>query len=406
MTQTLKTPHPPSAHQHAMRVAGMLLVVAFHSGVPYFSHPVVGLLWAIREQTPSTPPRGDWLFLLGYTVVLPLFFAMAGCGAEYTVHRFGLGRFVQTRWRSLVVVFLISLVILLPLMYLLWGIGMKLDGRATWRQWWRMQYDKSLVNKNDLLGLAHLWFMSYLIVSSAAYALIRAAICRPPLKRLMQRIGKLNPRVLCVLFFTLVPLATAGVLVWDDSVVMRFYNTFFPRLAQACYFTCAFLTGTGVYHLLRRSPRWTRFWPMLFGLGAAALYLGLPWINSQLDGLSQHARVTTSMSDRIVLAVCLSVGGWGIALGAWGLAATRLAHPDRATLHFSASAFWVYLVHVPIVVMLQIGLFALERSLGLAWPEMLKWGLVFAGGLGLSVASEVRLKDLPIVRDLRIRLRG
>jgi peptidoglycan/LPS O-acetylase OafA/YrhL len=84
---------------------------------------------------------------------------------------------------------------------------------------------------------------------------------------------------------------------------------------------------------------------------------------------------------RTALAVCYAVATWSWTLGLTG-AALRFLNRERATIRYVADAsYWIYLMHLPVVMALQVWVFALPL------PALAKWAIVVCGAFLILIAS-------------------
>jgi hypothetical protein len=97
--------------------------------------------------------------------------------------------------------------------------------------------------------------------------------------------------------------------------------------------------------------------------------------------LLRHAAAPLGGGDRVGFCALAALFPWLTVFGALGtLLRTR---PAKGPLmrSLTESSFWIYLIHVPVVALIQLAL------LPTAWPVPVKFAIVTAAGLGLSLAS-------------------
>jgi len=143
----------------AVRAGAMLLGVVLHALIAYMEHPVPHLLWPVRE------PGGAWFdaaywWIHGFRI--ELFFWIAGVLAATSIERVGPAAFATRRFSRLALPLVAgTLFVVGGLMYPVWAIGWIRSGAATLAQVLHVRFDHEM--QQDLYGVAHLWFIEYLL---------------------------------------------------------------------------------------------------------------------------------------------------------------------------------------------------------------------------------------------------
>ena len=107
-------------------VAGL---VVFHSAVVFAS----GASWFVTDPRPS---RGFTVFLLwGSLWGMPLLFLISGMGARYAMRTRSAAAFARERLARLLVPFAFGLVVLVPPMFYIEGLGQPAFHQPYWRFW-------------------------------------------------------------------------------------------------------------------------------------------------------------------------------------------------------------------------------------------------------------------------------
>src|SRR5262249_54190945 len=158
---------------------------------------------------------------------------------------------------------------------------------------------------------------------------------------------------------------------WDPRIVVGFYQGFLPVPSKLLYYGIFFVSGG----LLYRSRQ------ALFaqGTGGGQLLTAAAAFAGALPLIHQHLADGLSGSWRAVLAGLLSLYG---CLTAYGLFRTFLVTgrgQNAVTRYLAESSYWVYLVHLPFVVLAQI---AVAR---LPVVTAVKFLLSVLAGLSLSL---------------------
>lgn len=322
-----------------VRATAMLLGLAYHGVFAYL--PGIGPYYVVQD-----PATQGALASLGATLHafrMEVFFTLAGFFAHLLLERRGVNGFLRDRARRLLVPFTVALPlsIVADVMLRRWS-----SARGTLSP----AYQPPL----DALRLAplHLWFLEYVFLFCAATWLLVRLFGQPKRQWTLRA-----PELLLLLAL---PTAWGLVLAPEPRPDL----TFVPVPAALGHHGVFFATGFALYgaraslHVLRRC------WPMLpVGLALAVVVF------------TNHVQwEPTGYALRGLVA-------WLVTLGALGLA-FRFTPRERPWLTLLVdSSYWVYLVHYPVVVALQVALTPL------GWPAVAKYAVVVVGSLALTLLS-------------------
>ena len=84
---------------------------------------------------------------------------------------------------------------------------------------------------------------------------------------------------------------------------------------------------------------------------------------------------------RLTLAACYPLATWAWTFGLLGLAMRFLSGQNAAIRYVADSSYWIYLIHLPIIMVAQVLLFPL------ALPALAKFALVLATTLPIMLLS-------------------
>lgn len=339
-----------------VRATAMLLGLAYHGVYAYV--PGIGPYYLVQD-----PATSDALASMGsalHAFRMEVFFTLAGFFAHLLVERRGANGFLRDRARRLLVPFAAAL----PLSLL---------ADLALRRWSssRGTLSPAYQPAPDALRLApmHLWFLEYVFLFCAAtWVLVR--LFGPPKRQWTLR----TPELLLLLA---VPTAWGLVLTPEP----RPDQTFVPLLAVLVHHGLFFAVGFALYAARASLRVLRRCWPMLpLGLALAA-FVFTRHVQWEPAGHALRGLVA-----------------WLVTLGALGLA-FHFRPAERPSLRLLVDAsYWVYLVHYPIVVALQVGL----ASVGL--PAVAKYTVVVLGGLMVTLLSFVALvRRSPLAPWLGVR---
>ncbi len=363
----------------ALRGTALVLGIALHAALPYLPGPGIG--WAVQDRSTH------WLFGAGILTVqsfrLEVFFLMAGFFARLLWMRRGAKGFVLNRLVRVLVPFITGWFLAFPWLAFawIWGAmhGEPSAAHTALKQAVGATYLPlmSLVHFTFLKSgfpLTHLWFLYYLLLIYATFLAGRALLVNFATRNAAwpSRVDKLYRAVMqtrwCVVMFGLVTwLILTGMKTWGVDTPDK---TFVPHVPALLLFGLMFSVGW----LLHRQPvllevldrRWKAHL-------IAAVLLAIPTL--LLSGYESRKNFLHLREIRwlFLLAYALMMWSWVLALP--GLFVRFCSGANRFWRYLSDSSYWLYIIHLPIVVLLQV---IVARQ---AWNCGLKFGLVCGGGL-------------------------
>jgi glucans biosynthesis protein C len=228
----------------------------------------------------------------------------------------------------------------------------------------------------------HLWFLYVLLLLYAATLTVRGLVAfldrggqlRRSIDALadaMVRSG-LAPVVLAVpgtasLYYAPIWHAWSGIPTPDSSLV--------PNVPAATAFGVAF----GFGWLAQRVPAleiWRRRWQMNMVL--AVLFTAA---DLRLGGLVPVVVPATPGMEKILEAACYMLASWTWTFGLIGMALRFLSNFSPARRYIADASYWLYIIHLPIVMALQIAVSQLS------WPWYAKYGFILGVAFPLMLAS-------------------
>jgi peptidoglycan/LPS O-acetylase OafA/YrhL len=113
--------------------------------------------------------------------------------------------------------------------------------------------------------------------------------------------------------------------------------------------------------------------PIFLALAAAAFAARASLLRTDLVTTLPNASAWLSAASAALF-------GWLALFGSIGLF-LRLDRPSPAIRYVSASSYWIYLTHFPVVGLVQVGLYPL------AWPPAAKFAVALGATLGFGLLS-------------------
>ena len=205
----------------------------------------------------------------------------------------------------------------------------------------------SPLSSNALIGIytllamvpltAHLWFLYYLLMLVAGFAIASLLVTAwkiPPLPGwLLSAPGcllVLVPLTAIAQFFmrqSFGPDTAMGILPWPPKL---FYYTLFFGFGAVCFGRPEFEEKLG------------RWWPLSFLLSVPLFLYGLHLFEQGSSG-----------TQRITFSLCAALYAWFMVLGFLGIFRQFLARENARIRYVSDASYWMYLAHLPLIMVLQ-----------------------------------------------------
>lgn len=369
---------PASERLHALdalRGGALLLGIVLHAAMSLV--PVSPRMWFIQDTHPSL-----LLALLTFAIHafrMTTFFLMAGFFGRMSFHRRGIGSFVRDRLQRIGLPLVIGWPILFAPMYLIviWASHFPNGG-------WSGVWPPVLPN----FPLTHLWFIYVLLELYVAMLLLRCAIVwldgsgvlRTLIDRVFVRVMRspLAPLVLAI------PIGMAFCLDprWVNSMGVRTPDQSLITNVQA--WIC-FGTAFGVGWLLHRQIGLLRILERRW-LAHLLLAVGLILIGFVISGVMFSApgapKLPFSFATlRLASAILYAPAIWIATFAVMGLALRFMSGFSPAWRYLADASYWLYLIHLPIVTVLQVALSQLD------WPALVKFAIILVVAIPPMLAS-------------------
>jgi peptidoglycan/LPS O-acetylase OafA/YrhL len=360
----------------ALRAATMLVVVAIHAALAYTCLPLPNLVWLVQD--PSANPAFD-LFCWWSLGISSPFYLMSGFFARELYATRGSRTFVVNRARRIVAPFLVAGLVVFPATFLVWSSGWMASGRCTFREFRRMRFLDPEIARN-LFGPVHLWSLEFLAIFLVAFWLL-VEIKRTHggqssvLSSVLDRAGRLIAlpwRPLFLALPTCLILWSGHALIGLDALLDR-HNSFVPDPFRLLHNGFFFAAGVIIHRSRSELPR-------LAKLAWTYLALSCPVFAVRAYLVERDLTASLTASQSLVLAASGALFTWLLTFGCLGLA-LRASRPWPAVRYLSDASYWIYLCHLPIVGLVQVGLFRVQT------PAMVKFLAALGISVGLGLAS-------------------
>lgn len=357
----------------AVRAGALLLGVAFHAAMTFLPGPQI---WVVRD----TSSEGlSLFFFVAHIFRMTTFFVIAGYFGRMLIGRRGTGGFVRNR----LVRITLPLLVFWPIV-MAGIIGCFIWGAAAMNGGTLPAAPPPPLPTLATFPLTHLWFLYMLTLLYAAALAIRGLVA------LLDRDRRLGESVIDPAMRMLVATPAAALLLAAPLAIAFAFKQgwfawggiptpdtgFVPNLTAAIGFGTAFAFGWLLQRqrsLLAGIERW---WSVQL-VAAVALTAVCRWL---LGESSPYAPIAEG-GIKPLYAACYALAIWSWTLGLIG-AAMRFLNKERRSLRYVADAsYWIYLIHMPVVMALQVWIFPL------ALPALAKWGIVTGGAFLILLAS-------------------
>jgi len=364
--QPVDSAHPDRWHAlDAVRGAALLLGVLLHASLSYV--PGAGYWYLVADQSPSTALGG--LFFVVHSFRMLAFFLIAGLFARLALERWGSARFVADRVRRIALPLLVGWtpVMIAIVAVIVWAAWIKGGGSLP------QESPPGPAFTPDDFPLTHLWFLYVLLLMYVVALLVRALL------RLIDRadrLGRLGDRCVSVLLRGWAPLLLALPLGWALTATPKWTPWFgiptpdhslYPNLAAWVGFGMAFALGWAIHRqapaLLAAIER-NRFTSLLTALVGFVLCAGM------LGIAPAYAHELGSAELRLY-AIAYATMGWGLCLALTGFALRHLPGFSAPRRYLADASYWIYIVHLPILMALQVVAAQFAAPWWIEYPLML-----------------------------------
>ena len=349
---------PPQQRLHgfdALRAVALFLGVVLHSCMSFM--PNSQYFWLVQD--PSRNTFSGLLFYVIHIFRMTLFFFLAGFFCHIMLRQKGTLYFIKDRVKRI----LLPLIVGWPIIFTLFVCAIIY---ATWIK------NNGAIPKTpsaspsftpDDFPLAHLWFLYLLTLFYVAYVPVYGVLERYGEKIRRSHAFNVTIELLCsligpfilsipvsfALFYTPYWLAWFGIPTPDRSL--------YPNAAAVIGFGTAFLFGGALSTASERWEHLQKKWPY-FACASIVLLIFL-WIRS---GVIPSLVPTAHGTEKWISAWLYCSTTWTICFFLIGFFSTLFNEFNTYVRYLADASYWVYLIHLPIVIALQALFSKLDMS--------------------------------------------
>ena len=365
-----------SERLHALDAArgfALLLGIVFHSTLSFL--PARVPIWIVMDHSRSLVLAVTFFVL--HMFRMTMFFVIAGFFAHMSFHKKGARRFILDRLKRIGIPLVAGWPILFALIVAatIWGALV-------------MSHGGPLPTSPPYAGfpafpLTHLWFLYVLLLLYAATLILRGSVA------VIDRQGRLRSAVdamVCRLvespFGMMLLAAPTAVTLYLQPGWLQWFgimtpdSSLIPNAAAAAGFFTAFGFGWLVHRQRALLDVWRGRW--LFHLALAIAFNAMA-----LSIAGPAPLLTTAPHDwrTAAYAACYTLAIWSWTFAVIGMVLRFLSGYSAARRYIADASYWLYLIHVPLVMALQIAVSQL------AWPWWVKFPLILGIAFPLMFAS-------------------
>lgn len=305
----------------------MLSGIVFHAGL-FYTCTDLGTLWPLQEVKChlAYDVICGWLHLFR----IPAFFAVAGFFAALVLEKRGLGGFSMNRFHRIVRPFVFSWILLFPMVMLIFYYMNHLGEDQLLLNTFTALFSEELIGYKPKLTI-HLWFLYYLFFFYVLLLLIR----------ILKKPGSKRP--LWIVLGCMMILSGLGFFFSGSGEFNGSYS-FSPELFSMLGFAPFFFFG---YFLFYHQQ-----WIIIFRRSYLSLFVWtiLPFVFYLIirKGWIDFGEIL----NKVLLVFSSSVFSWLMLLALIGWVSEKFIRSQPVIRYLSDASYWIYLVHLPLVMLI------------------------------------------------------
>lgn len=333
----------------ALRAFALLLGIVFHASLSFLP---IFIGWAVVDV--STSQVVAFFAFVSHSFRMELFFLIAGFFSHMTFHRTGIRAFVKTRVMRIAIPFILAWIILRPLILSAWAMGSQsVSGNINFMDSLLVGLQQFVQRPEEFLTNTHLWFLYYLLLSTTIVLSVRLISKGHSYlyKQATRWMDLMVMWIACSRFSWLALSLPTGLCLWfmKDPGVDTPDKSLVPHWPVLIIY-CGFFTFGW---LLERQPKIIEVFSQL-NIWRAALCVTA---TISAIGFSDYFQITTDEYNvwlRCGAVLAYAIMMWSLVSTSIGLFKYFFDQPNKLVRYLADASYWLYLIHLPIVVWLQV----------------------------------------------------
>lgn len=363
----------------AARAFALLLGIVFHASLSFVP---IYIGWAVMDV--STSPIVSQFLLISHSFRMELFFLVAGFFSHMTFHSKGARNFLKSRFVRIAIPFVIGWFVMRPLLVSGWIMGAEsMRGDANILAAIQSGFATLDQLPSGLFTGTHLWFLYYLLLITSGILVLRYFIgIHKSVQLNVSQFADASVRWLASSRFAiLVAAAPIAACLW----FMNHWGMDTPDKTLSPHTPVLLIYG-GFYllgWLMQRQAPWIEQFSRLAWskLTLCVLAIVATSLLASFESTPHHAQYTLIKIGFVCSYAIMMYSLVSITLGLFNHLFRR---PSRVVRYIADASYWLYLIHLPIVIWLQI-----------AFAELpIHWSFKLAAISTITVLVSLVLYDL------------
>jgi glucan biosynthesis protein C len=316
----------------------MIAGIFFHASLSFLKEPVN--LWPVFDQQSSTGLL-DLFTWASHRIRMPLFFVVCGFFSYMLLEKYDLKAFIKNRTKKILIPFIASLILIVPITIETFIS----DG----------QFSPYSISRIQHFSLMHLWFLYFLIIFYTFFVIFKEIITK----------FSNTPSKLKDLFF--VSIITILIFSMKTTASINTSPDFIPDIIALSFYFTFYLLGIYFYkspNLFRNYYNKKTYFFLIFSFIVCPIILLL-----KLKNFESVLNISTSIFTLSSLIIVIELS-------------KRIFNNNSKTIRYiSDSSYWLYLIHIPIIVSVQTQLIAI------ALPKEIKFLITSIATLLITLTS-------------------
>lgn len=347
--ETISTGSARLDYLDSVRAFALILGVVFHASLSFMP---IFIGWSVMDVSTS-----DWVptfVVVSHSFRMPLFFLIAGFFSHMTFHRKGGQAFLNSRLIRIAIPFVVGWFLLRPLLVSGWVMGAEsMRGDVNLSNALNAGLESLREIPSGLFVGTHLWFLYYLLLVSICVVTIRSLVCmhQPIRLQLLAVADSIVARLGSKAFGLLILALPMAICLWfmthwgidtpDKSLV--------PDLPVLFLYCSFFLFGWLLHRQAKLLDNLAQI--SAFKIICCAVSITAVLFLSQYESQSMHQYFSEL---KAVYVFSYAVMAWSLIMLVIGLGQKIFSRPNKSVRYIADASYWLYLIHLPIVIGLQI----------------------------------------------------